>query len=191
MKTRLGGRTWAALLTFGLFGQIAWVIENMYFNVFLYNTISGDTSMIAAMVAWSAATATVLGRQGVPVYRRAIRHRVWASRAVSQVCSLRDSARVECIRLHRVIYFMRASKALKGYSMAIRLLFFTIPAPRALVKPFFLARRRAILQGDIKSTSAPVRGERGTLWKSSKNHGCSPQGGRAIKNSGRRWGCAP
>ena len=59
MKTRLGGRTWAALLTFGLFGQIAWVIENMYFNVFLYNTISGDTSMIAAMVAWSAATATV------------------------------------------------------------------------------------------------------------------------------------
>lgn len=59
MKTRLGGRTWAALLTFGLFGQIAWVIENMYFNVFLYNTISGDTSMIAAMVAWSAVTATV------------------------------------------------------------------------------------------------------------------------------------
>jgi len=56
---RLGGRTWAALLIFGLFGQIAWVIENMYFNVFLYNTISGDTAMIAAMVGWSAATATV------------------------------------------------------------------------------------------------------------------------------------
>ena len=55
----LGGRTWAALLIFGLFGQIAWVIENMYFNVFLYNTISGDTSMIAAMVGWSAVTATV------------------------------------------------------------------------------------------------------------------------------------
>ena len=59
MKAKLGGRTWAALLTFGLVGQIAWVIENMYFNVFLYNTISGDTSMIAAMVAWSAVTATV------------------------------------------------------------------------------------------------------------------------------------
>ena len=58
MKAKLGGRTWAALLTFGLVGQIAWVIENMYFNVFLYNTISGDTSMIAAMVAWSAVTAT-------------------------------------------------------------------------------------------------------------------------------------
>ena len=57
--TPLGGRTWAALLIFGLFGQIAWVVENMYFNVFLYNTISGDTSMIAAMVGWSAVTATV------------------------------------------------------------------------------------------------------------------------------------
>ena len=42
MKAKLGGRTWAALLTFGLVGQIAWVIENMYFNVFLYNTITGD-----------------------------------------------------------------------------------------------------------------------------------------------------
>lgn len=59
MSTKLGGRTWAALLTFGLFGQVAWVIENMYFNVFLYNTISGDASMIAAMVAWSAVTATL------------------------------------------------------------------------------------------------------------------------------------
>ena len=55
----LGGQTWAAVLIFGLFGQIAWVIENMYFNVFLYNTISGDTAMIAAMVSASAVTATV------------------------------------------------------------------------------------------------------------------------------------
>ena len=31
----------------------------MYFNVFLYNTISGDTAMIAAMVSASAVTATV------------------------------------------------------------------------------------------------------------------------------------
>ena len=28
-KTRLGGRVWAALLTFGLTGQIAWVVEIM------------------------------------------------------------------------------------------------------------------------------------------------------------------
>jgi len=46
----------------GLFGQFAWTIENMYFNVFLYNTISTDPGYIASMVAWSAfaATATTL-----------------------------------------------------------------------------------------------------------------------------------
>lgn len=73
----------------------------------------------------------------MPVYCRAIRHRVCASRAVSQVCSLSDSARVECIRLQRVIYFMRASRALNGYSMAMfppSGFFSTIPARRALVK---------------------------------------------------------
>ena len=55
----LGGRIWAALLSFGLIGQIAWVVENMYFNVFLYNTITGDAGMIAAMVAASAVVAAV------------------------------------------------------------------------------------------------------------------------------------
>ena len=58
-KNALGGRIWAALLSFGLIGQIAWVVENMYFNVFLYNTITGDTQMIAAMVAASAVVAAV------------------------------------------------------------------------------------------------------------------------------------
>ena len=57
--TPLGGKTWAVLLAFGLIGQIAWVVENMYFNVFLYNTVSGDTRMIAAMVAASAVVAAV------------------------------------------------------------------------------------------------------------------------------------
>ena len=56
-KTALGARVWAALLAFGLIGQIAWVVENMYFNVFLYNTITGDTRAIAAMVSASAVVA--------------------------------------------------------------------------------------------------------------------------------------
>ena len=57
--TKLGFGTWIALLVFGLIGQIAWMVENMYFNVFLYNTITGDTGMIAAMVAASSVVATV------------------------------------------------------------------------------------------------------------------------------------
>lgn len=56
---KLRGRTWASLILAGLVGQFAWTIENMYFNVFLYNTISADTGAIAAMVAASAVTATV------------------------------------------------------------------------------------------------------------------------------------
>ena len=57
---KLGARTWIALLVFGLIGQIAWVVENMYFNVFLYNTITGDANMIATMVAASAASAAAV-----------------------------------------------------------------------------------------------------------------------------------
>ncbi len=55
----LGLRVWLALLVFGLTGQVAWVVENMYFNVFLYNTITGDTGVIAVMVSASAAVAAV------------------------------------------------------------------------------------------------------------------------------------
>ena len=57
--TKLGARKWLTLILFGLFGQFAWTIENMYFNVFLYNTISTDPDYIARMVAWSAVAATV------------------------------------------------------------------------------------------------------------------------------------
>ena len=59
MTTKLGARKWTALILIGLFGQFAWTIENMYFNVFLYNTISTDPGYIAAMVGWSAAAATL------------------------------------------------------------------------------------------------------------------------------------
>lgn len=58
-KPRIGARLWSALLLLGLAGQFAWTIENMYFNVFLYNTISTDPGYIAAMVAASAIVATL------------------------------------------------------------------------------------------------------------------------------------
>lgn len=59
MNAKLGARNWIGLILIGLFGQFAWTIENMYFNVYLYNTISQDPRYIAAMVAWSAAAATL------------------------------------------------------------------------------------------------------------------------------------
>ena len=56
---KLSKRLWGSFLLLGLMGQFAWTIENMYFNVFLYNTISTDPSYIAAMVAASAVVATL------------------------------------------------------------------------------------------------------------------------------------
>ena len=56
---KIDKRFWVTLILFGLFGQLAWVIENMYFNLFLYNTISGDPRAIAWMVAASSVTATL------------------------------------------------------------------------------------------------------------------------------------
>ncbi len=59
MKKKLGARIWSVLILVGISGQFAWTLENMYFNVFLYNTISTNPDYIAAMVAASAITATL------------------------------------------------------------------------------------------------------------------------------------
>lgn len=56
---KLSARLWASFILIGLVGQFAWTIENMYFNVYLYNTISTDPNYIAVMVAASAAAATL------------------------------------------------------------------------------------------------------------------------------------
>ena len=59
MKKKLGGRFWLALTVFSLIGQVAWVVENMYFNVFIYKMFQASASDISAMVAASAVTATL------------------------------------------------------------------------------------------------------------------------------------
>ena len=59
MQTKLGRKFWAAMLIFGLMGQVAWVVENMYFNVFIYKMFHASAADISAMVAASAVAATV------------------------------------------------------------------------------------------------------------------------------------
>lgn len=59
MTKKLSGRFWISLILFGLMGQIAWVIENMYFNVFIYNMFSASASDISLMVAASSIVATL------------------------------------------------------------------------------------------------------------------------------------
>ncbi|WP_243708474.1 MFS transporter [Actinomadura sp. GC306] len=55
----LGRRLWTMLIVLGFVGQLAWTVENMYLNVFVHEEISGNPDVIAAMVAASAAAATV------------------------------------------------------------------------------------------------------------------------------------
>ena len=66
--SKLSGRIWFNICLFGFTGQMAWTLENMYFNTFLYNTVyeggkvTGSLSSMTAiklMVAFSAATAVI------------------------------------------------------------------------------------------------------------------------------------
>ncbi len=59
MKTKLSRRFWCALALFGLMGQIAWVVENMYLNVFIYKMFSASAADISLMVSASAVAATL------------------------------------------------------------------------------------------------------------------------------------
>ena len=53
-------RHWLILLLFGAIGQIAWSVENMYFNLFVFDTIAPDLEAITLMVQLSGITATVV-----------------------------------------------------------------------------------------------------------------------------------
>lgn len=59
MKTKLAPRFTFAIILFSLIGQVAWVVENMYFNVFIYKMFSASAADISAMVAASAVSATL------------------------------------------------------------------------------------------------------------------------------------
>lgn len=67
-ESKLSGRIWFNLCLFGFVGQVAWSLENMYYNTFMYNTVyeggavTGTLSSMTAvrlMVAFSAVTAVV------------------------------------------------------------------------------------------------------------------------------------
>ena len=58
-KTKLSSKFWVALTIFSLVGQVAWVVENMYFNVFIYKMFHASAEEISMMVSASAIAATV------------------------------------------------------------------------------------------------------------------------------------
>ena len=59
MKTKLSPKFTVTLTLLSLIGQIAWVVENMYLNVFIYKMFHASAADISLMVAASAVTATL------------------------------------------------------------------------------------------------------------------------------------
>ncbi|MEL7625530.1 MAG: MFS transporter [Anaerolineaceae bacterium] len=52
-------RTWTIMVALAITGQIAWAVENTWFNNFVYDTITPDPRPVAWMVAASALVATL------------------------------------------------------------------------------------------------------------------------------------
>ena len=60
MHTAAGARPpWLWVVLLGLAGQLAWTVENLYLNVFVYDTITDSPTVLATLVAASAVAATV------------------------------------------------------------------------------------------------------------------------------------
>jgi MFS family permease len=58
-KSALPARIWIAIILLGFSGQLAWGVENQFFNTFMYDKITPDPRPISWMVAASAVAATL------------------------------------------------------------------------------------------------------------------------------------
>ncbi len=59
LKLKDKTKFYTALIIFSLTGQIAWVVENMYFNVYIYKMFNASANDISTMVAVSAVVAAL------------------------------------------------------------------------------------------------------------------------------------
>ena len=59
--TPLGARVWTSLLVFGFIGQIAWMVENVYFSTYIQKNITAAGWATSATVAASAIAAALVG----------------------------------------------------------------------------------------------------------------------------------
>ena len=59
-KTVFGRKSWLILILFGTIGQLAWSVENMYFNLFIFDTVAPNLDAITLMVQLSGVTATAV-----------------------------------------------------------------------------------------------------------------------------------
>jgi MFS family permease len=59
MKETFGKRNWCLLIFFALIGQIAWSVENMFFNLFVFEEVSPNLDIVTLMVQLSGIMATI------------------------------------------------------------------------------------------------------------------------------------
>ena len=64
-ESKLSGRTWFNLCLFGLIGQIAWNLENMYFNTFMYETVYEKGEVVSATLPYMSAIKWMVGLSAV------------------------------------------------------------------------------------------------------------------------------
>lgn len=58
-NAKLSGRTWFVIVMIAACGQIAWAIENNFFNLFIQDAFGASLNDVALMVSASALTATI------------------------------------------------------------------------------------------------------------------------------------
>lgn len=73
----LSARIWISIVLFGLVGQIAWVVENMYFSRFMQNEITRAPYATTLLVAFSALFATLATLIGGALSDRAGKRKVF------------------------------------------------------------------------------------------------------------------
>lgn len=74
---KLGFRTWVSIVLFGLIGQIAWMVENMYFSRFMQNEITRAPYATTLLVAFSAIFATLATLIGGAICDRAGKRKIF------------------------------------------------------------------------------------------------------------------
>ena len=59
-SNKLGAKVWISIVIFGLMGQLAWMVENMYFSTYIQKQITSNSWATSATVAASAIVAALV-----------------------------------------------------------------------------------------------------------------------------------
>ena len=59
-SNKLGAKIWTSIVLFGFMGQLAWMVENMYFSTYIQKNITTESWATSATVAASAVVAALV-----------------------------------------------------------------------------------------------------------------------------------